>query len=375
MYIAKPKKFYVPSGVIDEDDTIGEEKATVKSDVTPVTPKTVVPTNTAVIPGSVIFLNSTACSGAFAHLRQRPLIVLRVMTGVPVSQVLCVETGSSGNLPGIVIHLQSRYGWIGGKPTSYCYPWSFVSVSPRDIREVVTYIRADVLEVINKAVKYHMGYSDEVPPYMEEMSYDIEYFRPVYPLKPSQKSNYEDEPDLPPPPTQIDKAAPPDEIGPGSNDDEESDDEPATPVKERKLGPKLAEVVANLTESEMATFISRSSTNVELATQYHISAADASRIRSFLEDERITVSTLKDIFRKTRNMRLAKSTLTLTEHVIMAVYMDHRMLKMNEKEFIMMRDSTFRAFNIDLTAKTWNYRRAAMAKLRHEWDIILPTLK
>lgn len=373
MYIAKPNKFYVPSGAIDED-TVEEVKETKETGVTPVTPKTVVPTNTAVIPGSVIFLNSTACSGAFAHLRQRPLIVLRVMTGVPVSQVLCVETGSSGNLPGIVIHLQSRYGWIGGKPTSYCYPWSFVSVSPRDIREVVTYIRADVLEVINRAVKYHMGYSDEVPPYMEEMSYDIEYFRPVYPLKSSQKSNYEDDPDLPPPPTQIDKAAPPNEIDSESNG-EESDEEPATPVKERKLGPKLAEVVANLTESEMTDFIARSSTNSELAERYHVSAADASRIRSFLEDERITVSTLKDIYRKTRNMRLAKNTLTLTEHVIMAVYMDHRMLKMNEKEFTMMRDSTFRAFNIDPAAKTWNYRRAAMAKLRREWDAVAPTMK
>ena len=353
-------EFYVPP-----EAEGNEETASVATLPEPIK-RAIIPTNIPVIPGAVVFLNRSACGGAIEHLLQRPLIVLKVMQNVPVSQILCVQTGSSGNMPGIQIHLQSKYGWIGGKATSYCYPWSLISVTPRDIKEVATYIKPEVLAAIDQAVAYHMGYNSEVPPYLDEQLNAVEYYRPtnVKYLNPDRQTELDHDPNLQLSPTKIV------DIG-----EEDEDEDKVTVVKEPHVGPRLAAIVKDLQDTEIAMIISRTMTNQEIATQYKISAPDASRLRTFLEDTTATVATMKSVYHKTRNMKVANNLLNQCERIVLAVYMNAELLRMPEKTYKIMQESTIRAYNIDLNSPRWSYRKKAMERLQEEWKIKLVSLK
>ena len=116
--------------------------------------------------GSIIYAQFNKNS-EFYFLNMRPLIVVSNQTQM-FDSLSCIACGSRDR-PGIEISLFNHlYGkWIGGHQFSVAQPYTMYTVIVSQIVEFHGVIDPFTMKAIDKAIAFHLGLSEEVPPYME----------------------------------------------------------------------------------------------------------------------------------------------------------------------------------------------------------------
>lgn len=116
--------------------------------------------------GSVIYAQFSKTS-EYYFLNMRPLIVVSNQTQM-FDSLSCIACGSRDR-PGIEISLFNHlYGkWIGNHQFSVAQPYTMYTVIVSQIVEFHGVIDPFTMKAIDKAMAFHLGLSEEVPPYME----------------------------------------------------------------------------------------------------------------------------------------------------------------------------------------------------------------
>lgn len=293
--------------------------------------------------GAVIFLEKEGCIGHFNYLACRPLVIVKIQEGLNLAQFVCAECGSSGNLPGIKISLQGKSGeYLGSRPDSYIYPWNILAVSSSNISNVVGYVKPSILKAVREAMAWHLGFSDIIPPYMEELQKQnmVEYYSPNCLGLESPRP-----PALPNTWTLLSESDPPkvDRLSEGIPDDKPQKDngenstlakdelpEIKTPVKSAK---KIAETVANMTESEIAGIITCSIPGIQISKRFGVSTSMGYSIRKFIRMEYLTPKNIKKIRDKIRGFSTNVRFLSDIDQAVVAVYGTMSMLNVPKAEW------------------------------------------
>lgn len=123
-------------------------------------------TNVCYPRGSVVYAKFEKGS-EYYYLNMRPLIV--VSNQIQMFDALTVIGCGSKDRPGIQISLFDHvHGqWIGGHEYSIAQPYAIFNITTRQIVEFHGVIDTWTMKAIDKAMMFHLGLSDEVPPYME----------------------------------------------------------------------------------------------------------------------------------------------------------------------------------------------------------------
>lgn len=123
-------------------------------------------TNVCYPRGSVIYAKFEKGS-EYYYLNMRPLIV--VSNQIQMFDSLTVIGCGSKDRPGVQISLFNHQlgQWIGGHEYSIAQPYAIFSITTTQIVEFHGVIDQWTMKAIDKAMAFHLGLSDEVPPYME----------------------------------------------------------------------------------------------------------------------------------------------------------------------------------------------------------------
>lgn len=116
--------------------------------------------------GSVVYAKFEKNSDYY-YMNMRPLIV--VSNQMQMFDTLSVIGCGSKDRPGIEISLfNHRLGqWIGDHEYSIAQPYSVYTITTNQIQEFHGVIDVWTMTAIDKAMAFHLGLTDEVPPYME----------------------------------------------------------------------------------------------------------------------------------------------------------------------------------------------------------------
>lgn len=127
--------------------------------------------------GSVVYAKFDKNS-EYYYLNMRPLIV--VSHQMQMFDSLTAIGCGSRDRPGIEISLYNHntLGWVGGHQYSIAQPYVLVNIIVRQIVDFHGCVDPWTMKAIDKAMAFHLGLSDEVPPYM--MSVYKELMEPVY---------------------------------------------------------------------------------------------------------------------------------------------------------------------------------------------------
>lgn len=139
--------------------------------------------------GSVIYARFDKKSDMY-YLNMRPLIV--VSHQMQMFDSLTVIGCGSRDRPGIEISLfNHRAGkWVGNHQFSIAQPYSIYSVTSNQIVEFHGVVDPWTMKAIDKAMAFHLGLTDEIPPYMEGI-YD-ELLKPTYRMATEENTQLKD---------------------------------------------------------------------------------------------------------------------------------------------------------------------------------------
>lgn len=118
--------------------------------------------------GSIIYAQFSKGS-EYYFLNMRPLIVISIQNQMFDS--LNVIACGSRDRPGVEISLfnHMRGKWIGDHQYSVAQPYAIYTVMVSQIVEFHGVIDPFTMKAIDKAVAFHLGMTDEVPPYMKDI--------------------------------------------------------------------------------------------------------------------------------------------------------------------------------------------------------------
>lgn len=144
--------------------------------------------------GSVVFAEFNPCD-EYGFLANRPLIVISRQNPM-FNTLVCISCGSRDR-PGIEISLMNYHtgNWNGGHQYSVALPYSIFTINTSKIKAFLGVINDFTMKAIDKAVAFHCGMSDEVPPYMSQIYKD--YLEPRYCLGTPENTQIKDAKPLP----------------------------------------------------------------------------------------------------------------------------------------------------------------------------------
>ena len=139
--------------------------------------------------GSVIYCAFDK-SSEYYFLNMRPLIVVSNQTQM-FDSLSCIACGSRDR-PGIEISLFNHtYGkWIGGHQYSVAQPYALYTVLVSQIVEFHGVIDPYTMKAIDKAMSFHLGLTEEVPPYMEGIYKEL--LEPKYSMGTEENTQLQD---------------------------------------------------------------------------------------------------------------------------------------------------------------------------------------
>lgn len=139
--------------------------------------------------GSIIYAQFNKCS-EYYFLNMRPLIVISVQNQMFDS--LNVIACGSRDRPGVEISLfnHMRGKWIGDRQYSIAQPYAMYTVMVSQIIEFHGVIDPFTMKAIDKAVAFHLGMSEEVPPYMKDIYEEL--MAPRYSMGTNENTQLDD---------------------------------------------------------------------------------------------------------------------------------------------------------------------------------------
>ena len=139
--------------------------------------------------GSIIYAQFNKGS-EYYFLNMRPLIVISVQNQMFDS--LNVIACGSRDRPGIEISLfnHMRGKWIGDHQYSVAQPYAMYTVMVSQIIEFHGVIDPFTMKAIDKAVAFHLGLSEEVPPYMKDIYEEL--MAPRYSMGTNENTQLDD---------------------------------------------------------------------------------------------------------------------------------------------------------------------------------------
>ena len=139
--------------------------------------------------GSIIYAQFNKGS-EYYFLNMRPLIVISVQNQMFDS--LNVIACGSRDRPGIEISLfnHMRGKWIGDHQYSVAQPYAMYTVMVSQIIEFHGVIDPFTMKAIDKAVAFHLGITDEVPPYMKDIYEEL--MAPRYSMGTNENTQLDD---------------------------------------------------------------------------------------------------------------------------------------------------------------------------------------
>ena len=139
--------------------------------------------------GSIIYANFNKGS-EYYFLNMRPLIVISVQNQMFDS--LNVIACGSRDRPGVEISLfnHMRGKWIGDHQYSVAQPYAMYTVMVSQIIEFHGVIDPFTMKAIDKAVAFHLGMTDEVPPYMKDIYEEL--MAPRYSMGTNENTQLDD---------------------------------------------------------------------------------------------------------------------------------------------------------------------------------------
>ena len=130
--------------------------------------------------GSIIIADADASYWGldYRFLKNRPLVVVSNQTQMFDSLTVCICT--SRDRPGIQVSLwdYSTGKWNGDKQYTVVEPYSVQNIRIRWIKTFLGVVDPFTMKAIQEAMSYHLGLSDKVPPYMEEVHNT--FYKPLY---------------------------------------------------------------------------------------------------------------------------------------------------------------------------------------------------
>lgn len=147
-------------------------------------------TNHMYAKGTIVFINDRALKWSqFEYLSNRPLLV--VSDPNPLFPAVTVVPITTKKRPGIKIVLNGK---LDNKDRTSVYresviePWSPITISTNSIYNTNGSVDSLVMKAVTKALAFHMGLTDEVPPYLKPLEYS---FVPNYQIANSDNINKE----------------------------------------------------------------------------------------------------------------------------------------------------------------------------------------
>lgn len=139
--------------------------------------------------GSVVYATFDKNS-EYYFLNMRPLIIVSNQTQM-FDSLTCITCGSRDR-PGIEISLMNHmYGrWIGGHQFSVAQPYALYSVLVTQIVEFHGVIDPYTMKAIDKAMSFHLGLTEEAPPYMEGIYKEL--LEPKYSMGTEENTQLQD---------------------------------------------------------------------------------------------------------------------------------------------------------------------------------------
>lgn len=131
-------------------------------------------------PGSIVRIEATdeQLGGFCKFLYNRPLVVLSVQTQM-FDSLLCIPCGSRER-PGIEISLwdYNNNSWLSDRQFSTCFPYNAYTIRVNSIKDCLGHLDPWTFKAIKEAFLYHLGMSENVPSYMEEIHREL--YEPHY---------------------------------------------------------------------------------------------------------------------------------------------------------------------------------------------------
>ena len=115
--------------------------------------------------GSIVYADFGE-NNEFSYLNGKPLVI--VSNPIPIfNEVVVCETGTRGK-PGISISLWNYYAgkFISGTQLSTVYPYGLHTIQTKTIRNMIGMLDPYIMKKVDDAIKFFMGYSDEVPEFL-----------------------------------------------------------------------------------------------------------------------------------------------------------------------------------------------------------------
>lgn len=323
-----------------------------------------------VSPGAIIFLDGHYAAGPLSYLSKRPLLVVSVQTELRMNGVCCCSIGHRDN-PGIQIHLMfDEQKCIGDIDTSVIYPWALHSFSVAQIASVVGYLRPDIFAEVKKCVAYHLGLSNEVPPYMKDLQYEVEYSNGARSFIGFNRYS------------PIEQVIPDEKVEEETGDIREEDVE-LPPVLEQFLGntytiplaeeetmkkqTAVDEVFSNLDEQEICTILTRKLSLTKISSTYNLSMHQALSLRNMVEEEYVNYKTMKRIREKMHGDKNLAKFLSSIEKCVGAIYGTPARLNLSEKDTEHFKRGIIAAFGIIID--TTRFPAQSMAKAAAAIDV------
>lgn len=130
--------------------------------------------NLIITKGSVVFAKFEA-NTKDAYLNDRPLVVVSNPTNILNSITVC--TCGTREKPGILASFWNyeRNTYIGGNEVSNIYPYMLLTIRLEAIKCCIGQLDPYVMNAIDKAIDYHLGRTNELPPYLNPVQEEIQY--------------------------------------------------------------------------------------------------------------------------------------------------------------------------------------------------------
>lgn len=130
--------------------------------------------NLLITKGSVVFAKFEA-NTKDAYLNDRPLVVVSNPTNILNSITVC--TCGTREKPGILASFWNyeRNTYIGGNEVSNIYPYMLLTIRIEAIKCCIGQLDPYMMEAIDKAIDYHLGRTNEIPPYLSSVQEEIQY--------------------------------------------------------------------------------------------------------------------------------------------------------------------------------------------------------
>ena len=331
-----------------------------------------------ICPGAIVFLNPNYTTGALQYLEKRPLLVLSTQPDLRMNGVICCSIGHRSN-PGIIIHLRvDDNHCVGGIDTSVIYPWALHSLDVTKISTVCGYLRPDIFDAVKRAAAYHLGLSTEVPPYMRDLQYNVEYFQGqdfmgfnrYVKSEPVEEASNVIRPDF----ERVDEHMESEHHVEVEEQKEESHPDPFVPAPLEEGASHIKTIVSTLEEQDIIDLLSRSIKISEFAKKLGVSESQAYRIRYAVDEIYVSYNYIKRIRGKIQGNAKNLKFLSDIEKVIFAIHGSPERLEMKETDFIKAKSMYIAEFRIDLNNKvkfpiSYMVKAAAAIDMKVDVDI------